>query len=131
MISSARWGSRSHTAEPSRPALSIEDLYRLEAHLTPRLSPDARQVAYIRQWVDPETRRERSSLWLAPGGSGKPRPLEPDQADARSPVFSPDGRRIAFLSTRPRPPGWIPTPPAPPELTILHVVHIFKCKGLF
>ena len=41
--------------------------------------------------------------------------MEAGEPDARAPVFSPDGRWIAFLSTRARPEGWKQTPPAPPE----------------
>jgi dipeptidyl aminopeptidase/acylaminoacyl peptidase len=103
------------SSDPPRTPLSIEDLYRLEAPQSLRLAPAGRQAAYIRQWVDPATRQERFALWMASGGSSEPRPIEPGQPDARSPIFSPDGRWIAFVSTRPRPEGWEPTPPAPHE----------------
>ena len=71
-----------------------------------RLAPDGRTAVFVRQWIDPETKRERNSLWMVDGAREKARPLEPGEPDARAPVFSPDGRWIAFLSTRPRPEGW-------------------------
>ena len=91
------------------PPVAIEDLYRVEGPRQAALSPTGDRAAYIRGWIDPATREERGSLWL------DRRPMEEGEPDARSPVFSPDGKWIAFCSTRPRPEGWTPTSPAPPE----------------
>ncbi|MFO0928608.1 MAG: S9 family peptidase [Gemmataceae bacterium] len=95
--------------------LRIDDLYHLDAPTAPALSPDGRRLVYVRQWVDARTRTERNALWHVGRGSDEPRPLAKDEPDARAPVFSPDGRWLAYLSTRPRPKGWKQTPPAPPE----------------
>jgi dipeptidyl aminopeptidase/acylaminoacyl peptidase len=95
--------------------LSIEDLYRFDAPRNPVLSPDGRKVAFARQWIDRETKRERQSLWIVEGSRADARPVEKDEPDGRAPVFSPDGRWVAFLSTRPRPQDWKQTPPVPPE----------------
>ena len=95
--------------------LAVEDLYRLDAPRSPILAPDGRRAAYVRQWIDAAGKRERHALWLAEDARDQARPLEPGEPDARAPVFSPDGKWIAFVSTRSRPDGWKPTPPAPPE----------------
>lgn len=101
-------------AEPTKKPISIEDLYRFDSPTSARLSADGKRVAYIRQWIDAASRQPRSSLWLVEGKAESARPLEPEQPDARAPVFSPDGKWIAFLSTRPRPDGKR-IPPAPPQ----------------
>lgn len=93
--------------------LTIEDLYRLDAPTAAALAPDGKSAVYVRHWLDAKRKVERFSLWRA--GDGKPTPMEAGEPDARAPVFSPDGRWVVFLSTRPRPKGWKQTPPAPPE----------------
>src|SRR5439155_15229402 len=98
-------------AEQKTP-LQIEDLYRSDAPATPALSPDGKRLAYARQWIDAR-KRERSSLWLVDGPDARPRALEKGEPDARRPIFSPDGKWIAFLSMRPRPDGWKQTPRVP------------------
>jgi dipeptidyl aminopeptidase/acylaminoacyl peptidase len=106
------------SAEPAqgkKKALAVEDLYRLDAPRSLALAPDGKRAAYIRQWIDAGSKRERNSLWLVEGGRDNARALEMDEPDARAPVFSPDGKWIAFLSTRARLEGWKPTPAVPLE----------------
>ncbi len=60
---------------------------------TPVLSPDARHVAIGR--TSPETIKD---LWVVDLGSGVASKLTTDRLYAESPVWSPDGRTIAFSS---------------------------------
>jgi dipeptidyl aminopeptidase/acylaminoacyl peptidase len=94
--------------------LSLDDLYRLDVPIAPALSPTTTRLAYVRHWLEKNGKRERFSLWLV-DGSKEGRPAEKDEPDARSPVFSPDGKWLAFLSTRPRPRGWKQTPAVPSQ----------------
>ncbi len=100
-------------ASATRP-LTVDDLYRLDGLGALTLAPNGKSAVCVRQWIDPQRKEERHSLWLVEGSRDKVRPLEEGEPDARAPLFSPDGKWIVFLSTRPRPQGWKQTPPAPP-----------------
>jgi dipeptidyl aminopeptidase/acylaminoacyl peptidase len=95
--------------------LAIEDLYSIESFRGMALSRDGTDLVSVRQWIDRRTGQERSSLWLTKKSRDSRQPLEVGEPDGRAPILSPDGRWIAFLSTRARPDGWKQTPPAPPQ----------------
>lgn len=95
--------------------LAVDDLYRLDAPGPLALIDDGARAVYERTWTDAKTKTQRHALWIVEGQRDKRRPLEEGELDGRAPVVSPDGRWIAFLSTRPRPAGWKQTPPAPPQ----------------
>ncbi len=101
--------------EPAKALLTVEDLYRLDAARWPALAPRGNQLVFVRTWIDRQANAERNSLWLVEGSRDRRRPLEPGEPDARMPALSPDGKWVAFVSSRPLPDGWKPTPPVPPQ----------------
>ena len=106
------WGRHSTVADEARP-WKIDDLYRDESFGSVAAAPDETFGVAVHNWIDAETKRQRHSLWLSAGDPLRSRPMEMEEPDARAPLISPDGKWIAFLSTRPRPTGWKQTPPAP------------------
>lgn len=79
--------------------LALEDLYAFRVPSDPQLSPDGRTVAFTLTQANRETDKDRSSIWTMPVAGGAPRRLTTGDADAQ-PRWSPDGTRLAFLSSR-------------------------------
>jgi dipeptidyl aminopeptidase/acylaminoacyl peptidase len=115
--------------DPTKKLLAIDDLYRMDGPQSVVVAPDHRHVAFIRRWVDRQTRAERFALWMVEGTPERSRSLEANQPDARSPVFSLDGRWIAIRSTRPRPEGWAQTPGVPPESDAATDIWLVSADG--
>ena len=76
------------------------DLFRLKFVTEAQLSPDGERVAYTITHVDPEKEKEFSAIWLLTVATGETRQFTSGTARDSSPRWSPDGRRLAFLSSR-------------------------------
>jgi len=87
------------TAAAAAP-FTAADMMKLKRLADPQVSPDGRWVLYGQTDVDLEANARDADLWIAPMAGGEPRRLTTHpKSDSRG-RFSPDGRRIAFVSTR-------------------------------
>lgn len=86
----------------ARRGMEPRDIASLTEAKEPRLSPDARRVAYVVETVDLEENRYRSAVWLqaTDGGGTAVRLTAGEWRDAK-PRWSPDGERLAFVTTKP------------------------------
>jgi dipeptidyl aminopeptidase/acylaminoacyl peptidase len=84
-------------------APTLDDLLDLVQVSGAEISPDGRQVIYVKselkKWSD---NKRVSSIWIANADGTDHRPLLGSDKD-RAPTWSPDGRFVAFLSTRDQP----------------------------
>ncbi|HEX9369026.1 MAG TPA: S9 family peptidase, partial [Vicinamibacterales bacterium] len=78
----------------------IQDLLGAVRVADPQLSPDGRQVAFVRTTTDVASGKRNADIWVVPAdGSGPPRLLIGGDKSESAPRWTPDGR-IAFMSTR-------------------------------
>ena len=80
-------GVAAKQSAPAAPAPSMPPAF---AFAEPGISPDGREIAFS----------SGGDIWTVPAGGGDARLLIADPATDRRPMFSPDGRSVAFVSTR-------------------------------
>ncbi len=86
-------------AAAERP-LRFEELAKVRRLGAFSVSPDGRQVAFSVSTPDVEANTSRSAIWVVAAGGGEARRLTSGEKQDSDPRFSPDGRRLAFLSNR-------------------------------
>ncbi len=92
-------------AVSARPAgaqrpLRFEEAVQLQRLGGFSVSPDGRQVAFASATPDVASNTSRSAIWMVPAAGGEAVRMTSGEMRDSDPRFSPDGRRLAFLSNR-------------------------------
>lgn len=82
-------------AQTSGKTLSLDMYLDMESVSSPRISPDGSHIVYTRSWTDKVNDRRSSGIWIMNSDGTRNRFL----VKGSSPVWSPDGTRIAYLAT--------------------------------
>jgi acylaminoacyl-peptidase len=85
-------------AQDTSRKLTVEDEFQIQLPIDPQISPDGKKIVYIRQFADPMTDKRYANLWLVTAGADQ-RPLTSGNRFDSTPRWSPDGTRIAYLSS--------------------------------
>jgi len=80
--------------------MTPEDLYRFQSIQSCELSPDGETAIFGLQRIDRKSEKKYANLWIVPTRTGRPRQFTYGDHVDSAPVWSPDGRDIAFVSNR-------------------------------
>lgn len=81
--------------------MTIADLLTAVRVSSPALSPDGKVVAYERTTTDLATGKRNTDIWVVPAdGSAPARMLIGGEKSETTPKWAPDGKHLAFVSTR-------------------------------
>src|ERR1700731_1716944 len=98
LFASAMLSSQQMSAQ--RRPFDVDALLRLKRISEPQVSPDGRLIAFTVQTVDVVQNTKPKHIWIVPvDGGGSPRQITRD-GNNEPPRWTPDGRRIIFISTR-------------------------------
>ena len=99
LIGAALFATQALAQEAPTRSFTGEDLFKLEGATDPQISPDGSRIVYVRRTGDIMKDRYQPSLWLVDTRSGEQRPMIADADQHMAPRWSPDGKRIAYIST--------------------------------
>ena len=78
---------------------TLENVFDLEYASDPQISPDGSQIVYRRNAMDIMQDRSYSNLWIINRDGKRHRPLTSGNSSKYSPVWSPSGDRLLYVST--------------------------------
>ena len=86
-------------AQPKR-TITFDDLISFGRVSDPQISPDGKTVAFVVTWQLKEENKSSSNIYLVNVAGGDIRQLTNAKGGNNSPRWMPDGKNIAFISTR-------------------------------
>ncbi|MGD2295874.1 MAG: S9 family peptidase, partial [Candidatus Aminicenantes bacterium] len=85
---------------PETRPITFSDFIQIKRISDPQISPWGDSIAFVITEMDFATNSSNSDIWVIPVTGGEPRRLTSSPKPDFFPRFSPDGTKIAFISTR-------------------------------
>ena len=86
-------------AQQKADRITAMDDFNIQIAGDPQISPDGKEIVYVRESADVMTDQRYTTLWIVSADGARHRALTSGNRHDNSPRWSPDGTRLAFLAT--------------------------------